>query len=240
MLALKWKIMQNFGEQTMCVIWDVKMVDFPVCPSYRESPCLPTVQSDQEPQEPGYRSCLLVVSWWFRFALTIREFSSFSISTSLPLYSFTSSCFFFWRERVQTPTVSTTTVTSETSFSLTCYLTKQRVFWWNIHLLVLVSCLIKAKLTKIKTIKKIIYGRKTPSLETQWGSARCGKAAAKVFKNGRDHPWDATVNKPVSRLIWMLVSDWAPKYLLGPIRPGSPRMENYIFQNCSSKNHNSA
>ena len=92
--ALKWKIMQNFGEQTMCVLWDVKMVDFPVCPSYRESPCPPTLQSDQEPQEPGYRSCLLVVSWWFRFALTIRELSSFSISTSLRLYSFTSSCFF--------------------------------------------------------------------------------------------------------------------------------------------------
>ena len=95
MSALKWKIMQNFGEQTMCVIWDVKMVDFPVCPSYRESPSPPTVQSDQEPQEPGYRSCLLVVSWWFRFALTIRELSSFSISTSLRLYSFTSNCFFF-------------------------------------------------------------------------------------------------------------------------------------------------
>ena len=43
--------------------------------------------------------------------------------------------------------------------------------------------------------------KKNPSLETKWGSARCGKAAAKVFKNGRDHPWDATVNKPVSRLI---------------------------------------
>ena len=29
------------------------MVDFPVSPSYRESPSPPTVQSDQEPQEPG-------------------------------------------------------------------------------------------------------------------------------------------------------------------------------------------
>ena len=84
-------------------------------------------------------------------------------------------------------TVSTTTVTSETSFSLTCYLTKQRVFWWNIHLFVLVSCLVKAELPEIKAIKKIIYGQKTPSLETQCGSARRGKAAAKVFKNGWDH-----------------------------------------------------
>ena len=150
MSALKWKIMQNFGEQTMCVIWDVKMVDFPVCPSYRESPCPPTVQSDQEPQEPGYRSCLLVVSWWFRFALTIREFSSFSISTSLPLYSFTSSCFFFWRERVQTPTVSTTTVTSETSFSLTCYLTKQRVFFMKYSLVVISKLSNQSKINKDK------------------------------------------------------------------------------------------
>ena len=27
----------------------------------------------------------------------------------------------------------------------------------------------------------------------------------------------------------MLVSDWAQKYLLGPIHPGSPRMEDYVF-----------
>ena len=96
-------------------------------------------------------------------------------------------------------------------------------------MLLLVSSLIKAKLTKIKTVKKIIYGQKNPSLETKWGSARCGKAAAKVFKNGRHHPWDATVNKPVPRLIGMLVSDWAQKYLLGPIHPGSPRMEDTRF-----------
>ena len=30
---------------------------------------------------------------------------------------------------------------------------------------------------------------------------------AKVFKNVRESPWDATVNKPVPRLIGMLVSD---------------------------------
>ena len=29
----------------------------------------------------------------------------------------------------------------------------------------------------------------------------------KVFKNVRDSPWDATLNKPVPRLIGMLVSD---------------------------------
>ena len=33
------------------------------------------------------------------------------------------------------------------------------------------------------------------------------KGTAKVFKNGRESPWDATLNKPVPRLIGMLVSD---------------------------------
>ena len=97
-----------------------------------------------------------------------------------------------------------------------------------------------SKLSSQSKINTLFMDEKPHPWETQWGSARCGKAAVKVFKNGRDHPWDATVNKPVPRLIRMLVSDWAQKYLLGPIHPGSPKMENYVFQNCSSKNHNSA
>lgn len=72
----KWKILQNFGEQTMCVIGDEEIVDFPVSPTYGGSPSPPTVQLEQEPQEPGYRSSLLVVSSWFRFALAHREISS--------------------------------------------------------------------------------------------------------------------------------------------------------------------
>ena len=42
-------------------------------------------------------------------------------------------------------------------------------------------------------------------------SVRSGKTAAKVFKYGRESPWDATLNKPVPLLIRMLVCDWAQK-----------------------------
>ena len=38
--------------------------------------------------------------------------------------------------------------------------------------------------------------------------------AEKVFKNRRESPWDGTLNEPVPRLIWILVSYWAQKFYL--------------------------
>ena len=56
------------------------------------------------------------------------------------------------------------------------------------------------------------------SSETQGRSAGSGKTEAKVFKNGQESPWDATLNEPVPQLIRILVCDWAQKIILCPIR----------------------
>ena len=42
-------------------------------------------------------------------------------------------------------------------------------------------------------------------LETQGRSVGSGKTAVKVFKNGRESVWDATLKEPVPRLIRTLV-----------------------------------
>ena len=46
---------------------------------------------------------------------------------------------------------------------------------------------------------------------TMFGDQRAvnwvGKTAAKVFKNGQDRPWDATLKEPVPQLSRLLVSD---------------------------------
>ena len=54
--------------------------------------------------------------------------------------------------------------------------------------------------------------------ETQGRSVGSGKTEAKVFKNGRKSPRDATLNEPVPRLIRILVCDWAQKIILCHIR----------------------
>ena len=51
------------------------------------------------------------------------------------------------------------------------------------------------------------------SLETQGRSVESGKTASKVFKNGRDYRWDATLDEPVSRLIGIIVCDLAQKII---------------------------
>ena len=38
------------------------------------------------------------------------------------------------------------------------------------------------------------------SSETQGQTVGSGKAVAKVFKNGRERPWDASLNEPVAGL----------------------------------------
>lgn len=43
--------------------------------------------------------------------------------------------------------------------------------------------------------------------ETQGRSVASGKTAGKVLKNGRESPWDVTLNEPVVRLILMLDCD---------------------------------
>ena len=48
----------------------------------------------------------------------------------------------------------------------------------------------------------------TTSSETQERSVRSGITAPKVFKNGRESLWGATLNKPVPRLIRMFVGDF--------------------------------
>ena len=45
------------------------------------------------------------------------------------------------------------------------------------------------------------------SLETQGRSVGSGIMVAKVFKNGEESLWDATLNKPVPRRIRMFVRD---------------------------------
>ena len=45
-----------------------------------------------------------------------------------------------------------------------------------------------------------------------------GIMAATVFKNRQESPWDAILKKLVSRLIRMLVRDWAQKIFLCSIR----------------------
>lgn len=42
-------------------------------------------------------------------------------------------------------------------------------------------------------------------------SGKLGQQKRKVFKNGRESPWDSARNKPVLLRIRMLVSDWAQK-----------------------------
>ena len=51
------------------------------------------------------------------------------------------------------------------------------------------------------------------SLETQGRSVETGKTASKVFKNGRECRWDATLDEPVSRLIRIVVCDLAQKII---------------------------
>lgn len=51
------------------------------------------------------------------------------------------------------------------------------------------------------------------SLETQEWSVGLGKTVAKVFKNGWERPWDATLNKSVPQIIRMFVSDLGSKIL---------------------------
>ena len=51
------------------------------------------------------------------------------------------------------------------------------------------------------------------SLETQGRSVETGKTASKVFKNGREFRWDATLDEPVSRLIRIVVCDLAQKII---------------------------
>ena len=53
-----------------------------------------------------------------------------------------------------------------------------------------------------------VYLTASTSSETQGLSVGSGYTAAKFFKNGRESLSDATLNKPVPRLIRMLVSDW--------------------------------
>ena len=48
----------------------------------------------------------------------------------------------------------------------------------------------------------------TTSSETQGRSVRSGITVPEVFKDGRESLWGATLNKPVPRLIRMLVSDF--------------------------------
>ena len=48
------------------------------------------------------------------------------------------------------------------------------------------------------------------------GSVGSRNTAAKVFKNDRASPWDATLNDTVPRLIPTLVSDWAQNIFLCP------------------------
>lgn len=48
-----------------------------------------------------------------------------------------------------------------------------------------------------------------PFSDTQGRSAGPGKRRAKVFKNGRESHWEATLNEPVPRHNRMLVSDRA-------------------------------
>ena len=55
-------------------------------------------------------------------------------------------------------------------------------------------------------------------LETQGQSVGSRIMVAKVFKNGEESPWDATLNKPVPRLIRMFVHDW---FFLPNQRPAS-------------------
>lgn len=59
------------------------------------------------------------------------------------------------------------------------------------------------------------------SSETQKKSVGLGKTGAKVFKDGRESSWDATLKKPVPRLIRMLVSDrfFVPKQRQAFIAP---------------------
>ena len=47
-----------------------------------------------------------------------------------------------------------------------------------------------------------------PSSETPGRSVGSGKTAAKVFKTGRERPWNATLNETVLQLIRILVSDY--------------------------------
>ena len=64
----------------------------------------------------------------------------------------------------------------------------------------------------------IIISLVEASSETQGRSVESGKTAAKVLKNGRQSPWDATLKKLVRRLIRRLVCDLAQKIFLCPTR----------------------
>ena len=50
------------------------------------------------------------------------------------------------------------------------------------------------------------------SSESQGQSVGSGKAVAKVFKNGQETPWDASLNEPDLALSQIHLSDWAQKY----------------------------
>ena len=63
-----------------------------------------------------------------------------------------------------------------------------------------------------------------PCSETNGQSIRSGKTAAKVFKNGQDRPWDATLKEPVPQLSRLLVSDWPNR---GPALIAPPSSSSY-------------
>lgn len=62
------------------------------------------------------------------------------------------------------------------------------------------------------------YSVSFPSLGDPGAVSWSGKTAAKDFtKDGRENPWNATLNKPVPLLIRTLISDWAQEIFLCPI-----------------------
>lgn len=63
-----------------------------------------------------------------------------------------------------------------------------------------------------------------PCSQTNGQSIRSGKTAAKVFKNGQDRPWDATLKEPVPQLSRLLVSDWPNR---GPALIAPPSSSSY-------------
>ena len=73
------------------------------------------------------------------------------------------------------------------------------------------------------------------SSETQGRSVGSGITEAKVFKNGRTSPCDATLNEPVPRLIRILVCDWAQKIILCPIRGQQNFRRRFSWPNWASE-----
>jgi len=77
-------------------------------------------------------------------------------------------------------------------------------------------------MTIFTTIECGIYVWIYPSSGTQGRSDGPGIMAAKVFKNRRESPWNATLNEPVPRITRMLNCDWVPNIILYPIRDLQP------------------